>query len=342
MIKMRYNTSKKINIVSCLMKIAALCFCFFLISCKQNGNPAPAQVASDCIVTDKAKLESITIFPASNLLNQDISSLTVDTRSAGIISFLGTTGLHADFGSGLYNGVPIGIPFILVCGTQQKIPILFRANSYDGNYGSESDAGPYPIPLSAPIEGNGTGDSHVLAVDIDNKVLYELYNASVTSGKWGASAGSVWDLKTNVTRPAGWTSCDAAGLPILPCLVRYEEVLKGTIDHAIRFTLSKAKVMTGYTAPANHKVTGSNTNAAIPTPMGLRLRLKASISLSGYSAANQAILTAMKKYGIILADIGSDFFISGAPDERWDNNDLQQLKNIKASDFEVVPIGTIL
>jgi hypothetical protein len=314
-----------------------------LFSCShsQGTNPTDDQVT--CIITDKSALEDIAIFPSDNPLNQNISSSPVDTRSEAIIQLIGSVGLHPDFGSGQWEGVPIGIPFILVCKTQTKIPVLFRANDYDGNYGSESDAGPYPIPLTAPIEGNGAGgDSHVLAVDLDNKVLYEMYNARAGANGWEASGGVIWDLKTNATRPEGWTSADASGMAILPLLVRYDEVLKGTIDHAIRFTLSNKKTMKAYTAPASHKSSGANTDINAPTPYGMRLRLKAGYDISSFSKTNQVILTAMKNYGLIFSDIGSDMFISGAPDDRWNNDDLSQLKKITASDFEVIKMGEIV
>lgn len=266
----------------------------------------------------------------------------MDNRSDAIIALIGDPFVKPDFGSGLWEGHPIGIPFILVCNGQSRHPIVFRGNTYDNNYGYESDPGPFPVPLCAPIEGNGNGDSHVLAVDIDNGFLYELYNASLGSIGWEASCGAVWDLKTNYFRTPGWTSADAAGLPILPLLVRYDEVAMGTIDHAIRFTLSKSKVLRGYTAPASHLVSGTNSNTSAPTPMGMRLRLKSGYDISGFSETNQVILTAMKNYGIILADIGSDFFITGAPDERWNNDDLNLLKNVKASDFEVIQMDEII
>jgi hypothetical protein len=280
------------------------------------------------------------IFPSDNLLNADISGSSVDPNSAAIISSIGSVGLHPDFGSGLYNNAPIGIPFVCVCGNQPKVSITFRANAYDGNYGSESDKGPYPMPADAPIEGNGNGDSHVIVADVDNKLLYELYNAGKNGTSWEASCGAIFDLKTNAYRPAGYTSADAAGLPILPCLTRYDEVASGTIDHALRFTLSKSHVLYGYIDPARHKVTGSGSSGSA-LPMGARMRLKASFDISSFSKNNKVILTAMKKYGLILADIGSNMFISGAPDERWDNNDLNALKTIKAGDFEVVTIGTV-
>ncbi len=314
----------------------------FLTACTDSKTDKPAGDTADCIITDKAKLEEISIFPSDNPVNLDISDSPVDSHSDAIIALIGSPSVHADFGSGLYDGGPIGIPYILVCGTQPMIPVIFRANGYDGNYGNESDAGPYPVPLTAPVEGNGSGDSHVLAVDIDNKILYELYNAGVSNGSWEASSGAVWDLKVNAARPAGWTSADAAGLPILPLLVRYEEVKKGVIDHAIRFTLSKSKVTRAYTAPASHLVSGTNSNADTPVPMGMRVRLKGDFDISAFSDENRVILTAMKHYGLILADIGSDFFISGAPDDRWDNDDLHMLSTLKATDFEVVQMGDIV
>jgi hypothetical protein len=313
----------------------------FIVRCSvSSDNPLIEDIT--CIVTDKGKLEEIAIFPPDNAINKNISQDPVDSRSNAILSLIGDPSVKPDFGSGLWEGHSIGIPFILVCNSQSRIPIIFRGNGYDGNYGSESDPGPYPIPLTAPVEGNGAGDSHVIAVDVDNKTLYELYNASVGNGFWEASCGVIWDLKINDTRPQGWTSADAAGLPILPVLVRYEEVAKGTIDHAIRFTLSKSKVMHGYTSPANHLVSGTNSNLSAPTPMGMRLRLKSNYDITGFSETNQVILSAMKNYGLILADIGSDFYITGAPDERWNNDDLNLLKNVKATDFEVVQMGDII
>ena len=300
---------------------------------------------TNCEITDKSKLEDIQIFPAVNPYIRDISGDPVDSRSDAIIKMIGTPGIHADFGSGLWEGSEIGIPFILVCKDQTKFTVAYRANDYDGNYGDQSDPGPFPIPLEAPVEGNLLdGDRHCIAVDIDNKILYELYNATVDKEKkaWSASSGVKWDLKVITTRPAGYTSADASGMPMLPFLVRYDEIEKGVIDHPIRFTLSRAKTTKGYTAPASHWSAGDNKNMNQPTPYGMRLRLKAGFDVSGYSKTNQVILNSMKKYGLIFADIGSDFFISGSPDERWNNDDLSLLRNIKASNFEVVQMGTIV
>jgi hypothetical protein len=330
------------NIFSNLSSRAIFLIAVLLIRCSDKPANNPADELIDCIVTDKGILEEMTIFPSDNALNRNISLDPVDSRSDAIIALIGTPGLKPDFGSGLWEGALMGIPFILVCDSQSEIPITFRENDYDGNYGSQSDPGPYPIPLSAPVEGNGVADSHVLAVDTDNGILYELYNASTANNSWEASSGAVWDLKINDVRPAGWTSADAAGLPILPLLIRYEEVATGTIDHAIRFTLSKSKVMRGYTSPASHMVSGTNSDLSAPTPMGLRLRLKQDFDISGFSATNQVILNAMKNYGLMLADIGSDMYITGAPDDRWDNDDLSQLKSVKATEFEVVQMGDIV
>ena len=290
---------------------------------------------------DKSKLESINLFLSNHPCNSDISAQPIDSNSNKIISSIGNFGIHSDFGSGLYNNAPIGIPFQLVCGNQAKVAITYRSNSYDGNYGNESDPGPFPVPDNAQVEGNGIGDSHVLVCDIENQLLYELYNATKNSGLgWSASSGAIFDLKTNASRTEGWTSADASGMAILPLLVRYDEAASGKIDHAIRFTLSRSNVFNGYTSPASHKVNGTGQKG-LSLPMGARIRLKSSFDISSYSPINQTILKAMKQYGLILADIGSNLYISGAPDERWDNNDLRNLSNIKTSDFEVVKMGLI-
>lgn len=319
-----------------------------ITSCKKKADATPAvsSIGSTCpSATTLASVENIQIFPADHPLNTDISGLTKDSKSDAIIANIGLTrGLKADFGSGLYEGAKIGIPFVIVCANQTKTPIIYRGNAYDANYSSESDAGPFPIPLNAPIEGSGaaqSGDSHVLAVDIDNKKLYEMYNTNVNGNSWEASGGSVFDLQTNTFRPAGWTSADAAGLPIFPCLVRYDEVASGTIDHAIRFTVSKSKTFKGYIHPARHLVSGTG-GLSNSLPMGTRLRLRADFDVSTYPKNVQVILVAMKKYGLILADIGSDMYITGAPDERWNNDELRLLGNVKAGDFIVTQMGTVV
>jgi hypothetical protein len=288
---------------------------------------------SPCMV-QLSDVDTVQLFPADNSWNQDISTAAVDPYSTQIIAQLGTSGLKADFGSGLWDNAPIGIPYDVVCGSQPKAKVTFRANAYDGNYGSESDPGPYPIPANAPIEGNGQGDSHVIVIDKDNKVLYELYNASVSNGKWSASSGAIFNLNSDAFRPAGWTSADAAGLPIFPGLVRYDEILAGAIKHPIRFTLSSGNVKPAYISPARHMVSSSGGQYSLP--FGAKMRLKASFNVSKYPVHLQVILNAMKKYGIILADIGSNMYISGAPDSRWNNDELQQLGTVTAADFEVV------
>ena len=305
-----------------------------MVSCKKQSPSSVKISQNDSCAATIADAENIEIFPADNSWNQDVSTLPVDPNSSQIIANFSSSALHPDFGSGLWDNAPIGIPFVVVCGNQPKGNVTFRANGYDGNYGDESDAGPYPIPLTAPIEGNGNGDSHVIAVDKDKGILYELYNASVNGDHWEASSAAIFNLKSNALRPDGWTSADAAGLPIFPGLVRYDEVLKGTIDHAIRFTLSSANVKPAYISPATHKVNSSGGQYSLP--FGAKIRLKSNFDISGYSPRLQVILTAMKKYGLILADIGSNMYISGAPDERWDNDELHLLGNIKASSFEVV------
>ncbi len=279
-----------------------------------------------------ASLNGFLPFPSDNLWNKDISAVPVDPNSSAIITFIGSTiGLHADFGAGQYNNSTIGIPYSVVNASQPLLPVNFTA------YGDESDAGPMPIPLTAPIEGYpnpGTGDRHVLVLDNGNCFLYELYSAYPQSGTWNADSAAVWDLLADEQRPYGWTSADAAGLPIFPGLIRYDEVTAGQINHAIRFTVQHSSP--GFTPPASHFA--SNSSDPHAPPMGMRIRLKSSFNVSPFSAANQVILNAMKKYGMIVADNGSSMYISGAPDDRWDNNDLHNLGSVTASNFEVVQI----
>jgi hypothetical protein len=277
------------------------------------------------------------IFPANNPWNTDISTLPVHANSDNFIASIGaSTGMHADFGT-VYQGAPNGIPFVVVPAGQAMVPITFVA------YPGESDPGPYPVPANAPIEGgpNGTGDRHVIVVDPAARMLYELFNASPdpATGGWRADSGATYDLDSNALRPPGWTSADAAGLPVFPGLVRYEEaVTQGVISHALRFTVSRSQ--RGYVEPARH-FASSSTDVNRP-PMGLRLRLKASVDISGFPAEVQVVLTALKKYGMIVADNGSDWFLSGAPDSRWSDNNLSTLSQIKGSDFEVVDTGPII
>jgi IPT/TIG domain-containing protein len=277
-----------------------------------------------------ASLGGFLPFPADSLWNKDITSVPVDPKSDAIITFIGSgIGMHADFGAGQYQGSTIGIPYLIV-GSQQ-IPVTINFNAY----GSESDPGPMPIPVTAPIEGYpnpGTGDRHVLVLDNSNCFLYELYSSTVSGNSWNAGSAAIWDLLSNEQRPYTWTSADAGGLPIFPGLVRYDEVAAGQVRHAFRFTLQHSSA--AFLPPASHWA--SNSSNASAAPMGMRMRLKASFDVSGYSAANQVILNALKKYGMIMADNGSNLYLSGASDDRWDNNDLHNLGQVTASDFEVI------
>jgi hypothetical protein len=283
-----------------------------------------------------ASLNGFIPFPADNAWNQDISGAAVDPNSDAIISFIGPSiGLHPDFGAGLYGGSSMGIPYGVVGSSQGLVNVNFTA------YGDESDPGPMPIPANAQIEGYpnpGNGDRHVLVVDNSNCFLYELYNASVNGdGSWNSDSAAVWDMESDEQRPWTWTSADAAGLPIFAGLVRYDEVASGKIQHAIRFTLPQSRA--AMVPPASHWASNSSNPAA--PPMGMKLRLKASYDISTFSTNVQVILTAMKKYGLIMADNGSAMYISGAPDDRWDNNDLHNLSQVPASAFEVVRMSPI-
>jgi hypothetical protein len=295
--------------------------------------PAPTTTTSGAASgpwAQNGSLGSCKVFPADNPWNKDVSGLPVDANSAAYLAAIAASGgnqkLHADFG----GGGAYGIPYITVPGTQAKVPIDFT------DYGDESDPGPYPIPLNAPIEGGS--DAHVLAVDRDRCKLYELYAASPGASRWSAASGAVFDLRSNALRPDGWTSADAAGLPIFPGLVRYDEVASGRIDHALRFTVSRTQ--RAYLHPATHWAS-SSTAPNLP-PMGLRLRLKASFDVSTYTGQARVVLNALKKYGMIVADNGSNWFITGAADTRWNDTDLNQLKTVPGSAFEVVNTGEAL
>jgi hypothetical protein len=270
------------------------------------------------------------ILPASNALNRDISNAPVDPRSAAYVESIGSSlHLHADFGT----NPGYGIPYVVVKRSQAKVPIHFS------EYGGESDPGPYPIPAGAPVEGAGEeGDRHVLALQQGSCKLYELYAARRLGGGWEAGSGAVFNLRSNALRPEGWTSADAAGLPIFPLLARYPEVRAGRIDHALRVTVPRTQA--GYIHPATH-LASSSTDPNLP-PMGLRLRLKAGFGLSGYRGQTLVILRALKRYGLIVADNGSSWYITGAPDRRWNDEDLNQLKTVPGSAFEAVGSGPIL
>jgi hypothetical protein len=280
-------------------------------------------------------LAGCSVFPADNIWNARVDRLPVDAHSAEYIATIGDTiGVHPDFGSGTWDGGPIGIPYVVVPGSQPLVSVSF-------GYADESDPGPYPIPPDAPIEGGpaSAGDRHVLIVDRDRCRLYELFDAHLQAdGSWRGGSGAVFDLRSNALRPATWTSADAAGLPILPGLVRYDEVATGAVRHAIRFTGSRTRK--AFVWPARHYAS-SSIDPARP-PMGQRFRLKSSFDVSPFPPRLQVILNALKLYGLILADNGSDWFISGAPDERWDNDELHLLNQVHGSDFEAVDVSSLI
>ena len=276
------------------------------------------------------------VFPADNVWNTPIDELPVDLSSAAYITSIGTDkGVHPDFGSGLWDGGPIGIPYNVVPGTQPKVAISF-------DYADESDPGPYPIPADAEIEGgsDSSGDRHILVIDQDNCILYETWSTyPEEDGSWDAGSGAIFDLRSHALRPEGWTSSDAAGLPILPGLVRYDEVASGEIRHALRFTAPRTRKE--FIWPARHYAS-SDTSLNYP-PMGQRFRLKAGFDISGFSPEVQVILQALKKYGMILADNGSSWFIQGEPDPRWDNDVLVgELRLVKGSSFEAVDESSLM
>ncbi len=278
-----------------------------------------------------------TFFPADNIWNTPIDALPLDGRSDAYIASIGPDiGLHADFGAGLYEGQPLGIPFVGVPGTQPPVEITFTEAA------EESDPGPYPIPPDAPIEGGSCsdGDRHVIVVQEETCTLYELYDAfPQPDGSWQAASGARFDLASNALRPDGWTSADAAGLPILPGLVRYEEIAAGVIPHALRFTAELTQE--AYVWPARHEA-GATTDPDVP-PMGQRLRLKADVNIADFSPTNQVILQALKTYGMLLADNGSSWFLSGTPDDRWSNDDLHELQErIHGRDFEAVDCSSLI
>ncbi|HKT43163.1 MAG TPA: hypothetical protein VJQ85_00060 [Gaiellaceae bacterium] len=269
------------------------------------------------------------IFPANNPWNERVDTLPVAANSAQLIGSIGLdTGLHPDFGSGLYDGRRIGIPFDVVSKATPRSHVTF-------DYSDESDHVAYPIPKTVHIEGGS--DRHALLVDKSSCRLYELFDLTRTSSGWHAGSGATWNLRSNALRPAGWTSADAAGLPIFPGLARYDEVARGVIDHALRFTVEHTR--RAYVYPARHDASSSN-DPSLP-PMGLRVRLKASVDISGFPRQARIVLQALKTYGMILADNGSNWYISGAPDPRWSNDALHTIDRITGSDFEVVDTSSV-
>jgi hypothetical protein len=269
-------------------------------------------------------------FPDDNPWNTPVDGSPVDPSSDRILASIGLDApLHPDFGT----EPTYGIPYIVVAGSTARVPVAFT-------YADESDPGPYPIPANAPIEGGAasTGDRHVLVIDRDNRMLYELFDAHPGASGWTAGSGAIFDLQSNALRPAGWTSADAAGLPIFPGLVRYDEVAAGEIRHAIRFTVRRSRK--AYVAPARHWAS-SSTNDSLP-PMGMRVRLKAGFDIAGYPPQARVILQAFKTFGMIVADNGSDWFFSGTSSPSWDDNQLNTLKQLKGRDFEVVQMGPLV
>jgi hypothetical protein len=305
-----------------LIGLAGLAVALGLIAGLGSAHPLPR--ARNCPV-----------FPPNNPWNQRVDQLPVAADSAALIASIGLDApVHPDFGSGLYNGGPIGIPYAIVSKHTRRVPVHFQ-------YASESDRGPYPLPPHVAIEGgpDSSGDRHVIVVDRSSCKDYELFAAYPHNGarSWTAGSGAIFNLRSNHLRPAGWTSADAAGLPILPGLARYDEVAQGSIDHALRFTAPcTAKA---YVYPARHYA--STCSGANLPPMGLRVRLKASVSLAGLPPQARVVAEALKQYGMLLADNGSPWFISGTPDRHWNNDDLHQLDRLMGGDFEVVDTGSL-
>jgi len=275
------------------------------------------------------KIAGCPVFPADNPWNQRVDRLPVASNSTAIVDSIGTdTGLHPDFGSGLWDGAPIGIPITTVRAGVTKSHVSF-------DYADESDPGPYPIPAKVKLEGGS--DRHALIVDSSTCKLYELYALQRTGGAWHAGSGAIWSLRSNKVRPAGWTSADAAGLPITPGLVRWREVAAGHIDHALRFTVEHTR--RAYIYPARHYASDL-TDPNLP-PMGLRVRLRADYPIAGFPPQARVVLAALKKYGMIVADNGSDWYISGEPNAHWSNDDLHTLGRVPGSAFEVVDTSSL-
>lgn len=318
------------SLLICALMAAACSICTRLDSAIADPSPAPSTQPDLGI---GASLHGRRMFPPDNWWNRDVSGDPVDPDSDKIVAGIGLAkSLHPDFGSGA--GAPIGIPYIVVPGNQPKVPVTFTNND-------ESDPGPYPIPPNAPIEGGADdsgGDRHVIVLDRDNWILYELFAArpNPDGSGWAASSGAIFNLNSNKLRPKGWTSCDAAGLPILPGLVRYDEVVEqGHIDHALRFTVRRTRA--SFIPPATHFA--SRSYNPIYPPMGMRVRLKASVDLTDFPQSAQVILKALKQYGMFVADNGGNWFLTGAPDPRWNDQEIETLKRIHGSDFEVIQMS---
>ena len=301
-----------------------LIICVLVSGCKKGADKSITEP------TEGVALGNLQVFPADNPWNTDILSEDTDPNSDNIIASIGNElYLHPDFGT-VWESAPIGIPYNLVGKDQPMKTISFQ-------YNSESDPGPYPIPPDALAESGS--DRHILVIDTVNFKLYELFNAILDHNNWTAGSGAVFDLTSNALRPDFWTSADAAGLPVFAGLVRYEEVVeKGVINHALRFTVKNTR--NSFIHPATHAASNSN-NENYP-PMGMRVRLKAGFDITGFSPHIQVILKALKKYGMFVADNGSNWYISGGPDSRWNDDELGELKSIQGSNFEVVKMGTVI
>ena len=306
-----------------------------ILACNSKTTSTPETIASEpAMITPKVAttippssngttLANCPMFPADNFWNTRVDNLPIHPNSGAWIESIGRgEGFHMDFGSGEWDGGPIGIPYNVVSGTTVN---QFTLDFY---YPDESDPGPYPLPENPNREWGS--DHHILVVDTDTRVLYEIYDASFDNGGWSGGSGAIWNLNSNALRPADWTSADAAGLPILPGLARYDEIIGGKIKHALRFT---AEETAGYIWPARHQT--SDPQDGVP-PMGARFRLKADYDISSFPPEMQILLQAMKTYGIVLADNGSNWYMSGAPDERWDNDMLHLLDVLTGNDFEAV------
>ncbi|MEA2945986.1 MAG: hypothetical protein QOI40_1316 [Alphaproteobacteria bacterium] len=307
----------------------------FLVGTLLAAHAAAQGVAAKVEAGPNADLGGRRLLPDESPWYRDVSKDRVDRSSNRILARIGMSKpLHADFGPE-WQGAPIGIPYVVVSKSQARVPVTFT-------YAEESDPGPYPVPPTPPIEGGpqGKGDRHILVLDRDTWMLWELFNAfPAGKGGWKADSGAIWDLKKHQVRPAGWTSADAAGLPILPGLVRHDEVVgRKALEHAVRFTLAKTR--RAYMAPASHWASRDHDDD-LP-PMGMRVRLKADYDLSGFAPEARVVLLALKKYGMILADNGSDNFISGAPDPRWDVDALRQLRRVQTKDLEVVEMNDVV
>jgi len=319
------------------MKMCRFACWILIISLSLSISGLLTTSASSMPLGEGPVLAGCPVFPEDNIWNTPVDQLPVDPLSATYVNTIGAYyEVHADFGSGLWDGGPIGIPYTIVPGTQPRVPISFY-------YPDESDPGPYPIPPNAAIEGgpNGHGDRHILILDRDNCILYEVYDAHPLNNgsSWAAGSGAIYDLRANgPLRPDGWTSADAAGLPMLPGLVQYDEVAAGEITHAIRFTVPETR--REYVWPARHYA--SDLTGSRYPPMGQRFRLKASYDITGFSPQVQIILRALKKYGMILADNGAPWYIGGSPDERWDNDMLHEMDVITGVDFEAVNTSSLM